>query len=106
MHILPFGIGAVLFYGLLAKSRAVPVWLSLWGLITVIPVFVGTILGIYGIEIPFVVNLPYVPFEFFIGIFILIKGVRINNNAICSPSGQFVDASLEQTALFAPRAFH
>jgi hypothetical protein len=80
MHILPFGIGAVLFYGLLAKSRIVPVWLSLWGLITVIPVFIGTILGIYGIEIPFVVNLPYVPFEFFIGIFILIKGVRINNN--------------------------
>jgi hypothetical protein len=78
MHILPFGIGAVLFYGLLAKSRTVPVWLSLWGLITVIPVFIVTILGIYGIKIPFVVNMPYVPFEFFIGIFILIKGIRIN----------------------------
>jgi hypothetical protein len=80
IHILPFGIGAVLFYGLLAKSRTVPVWLSLWGLITVIPVLIGTILGIYGIKIPFVVNLPYVPFEFFAGVFILIKGVRISNN--------------------------
>jgi hypothetical protein len=90
MHILPFGIGAVLFYGLLAKSRAVPVWLSLWGLITVIPVFIGTILEIYGIEIPCVVNLPYVPFEFFIGIFILINGVRPAGtfSRICAASTQ------------------
>jgi hypothetical protein len=83
MHIVPFGIGAVLFYYLLYRSKAIPSWLSLWGLIAVIPVFFVTILGIFGIEIPFFVMLPYVPFEFFAGGYILIKGV----------SGQAFDAS-------------
>lgn len=75
MHIIPFGIGAVLFYYLLVKSKALPTWLSLWGLITVIPVLVGTLLETYGVLVPFVVMLPYAPFEFFTGLFILIKGL-------------------------------
>jgi hypothetical protein len=71
MHILPFGIGAVLFYYLLVKSKAVPSWLSLWGLITVIPVLIGTLLKTYGVEMPFVLMIPYAPFEFFTGLLFL-----------------------------------
>ena len=75
MHIVPFGIGAILFYYLLYKTKALPSWLSLWGLIAVIPVLFGTILNTYGVEVPFIVMLPYVPFEFFAGGYILIKGL-------------------------------
>lgn len=75
MHIIPFGVGAVLFYYLLVKSKAVPSWLSLWGLITVIPLLAGTLLRTYGVEVPFIVILPYAPFEFFAGIYVLIKGL-------------------------------
>lgn len=75
MHIIPFGIGAILFYYLLYKIKAIPSWLSLWGLIAVIPVLFGTILNTYGVEVPFIVMLPYVPFEFFAGAYILIKGL-------------------------------
>lgn len=64
MHILPFAVGAILFYYLLYKSKALPSWLSLWGLITVIPVLFGTLLNTYGFDVPFFVMLPYVPFEF------------------------------------------
>lgn len=75
MHIVPFGIGAILFYYLLFKTKALPTWLSLWGLIAVIPVLFGTILNTYAVEVPLFVMLPYVPFEFFAGGYILIKGL-------------------------------
>lgn len=75
MHIVPFGVGAVLFYYLLLKIKAIPSWLSLWGLVAVIPVLIGTLLKTYGIDVPFIVMLPYAPFEFFAGGYILIKGL-------------------------------
>jgi hypothetical protein len=75
MAMLPFGIGAILLYYLLIKSKALPTWLSIYGLVTTIPVMIGSILSAYGIEVPLVVYLPYIPFEFFIGFFILIRGL-------------------------------
>lgn len=77
MHIIPFGVGAVLFYYLLYKAKAIPSWLSLWGLIAVIPVLFAAILGAFGVEVPFFIMLPYVPFEFFAGGYIMIKGLSI-----------------------------
>jgi hypothetical protein len=76
LHMLAFCPGAILFYYLLYKSGAVPRALSLWGLITVIPLLVATVLGIFEVEVPFVVALPYVPFEFVIGVWILVKGTQ------------------------------
>ena len=80
MHIIPFGIGAILFYYLLIKSKALPAWIPIWGLITVIPVLAGVTLMAYGIGIPFAVMLPYVPFEFFAGVFIFMRG--LSNKAL------------------------
>lgn len=76
LHMLTFCLGAILFYFLLYKSHLVPTALSLWGLITVLPLLIATLLGMFDIEVPFFVALPYVPFEFVIGIWILVKGVR------------------------------
>jgi len=75
LHVLAFCLGAILFYYLLYKSGVVPRALSLWGLITVLPVLAGTITAIFGYDLPFVVFLPYVPFEPVIGIWILVKGI-------------------------------
>jgi hypothetical protein len=75
--LLAFSPGAILFYWLLFKSRLVPRVLSLWGFITVIPLFIAATLSILGINVPFYVVVPYIPFEFAIGLWILIKGVRI-----------------------------
>lgn len=79
IHILPFGIGAILFYYLLYKGKFLPTWLSLWGLLTTPLILIGVTLSTYGFEIPFVVLLPYVPFEFFTGIFIFIKGLKLES---------------------------
>jgi hypothetical protein len=71
-----FCVGAMLFYYLLYKSEIVPRVLSLWGLLTVLPCLVATVSALFGSELPFLIYLPYVPFEFFIGVWILIKGIR------------------------------
>jgi hypothetical protein len=75
LHVLAFCLGAILFYVLLYQSKVVPNWLSLWGLITVIPVLAGTLTAIFDVHLPFIFFLPYFPFELFIAIWILIKGI-------------------------------
>jgi hypothetical protein len=80
LHMLAFCLGAFLFYTLLYKSRVVPAALSLWGLITLFPLLIGTVAAIFGYQLPFILYLPYVPFEFVIGIWILIKGVSVEEH--------------------------
>jgi hypothetical protein len=77
LAMLAFCLGAILFYYLLDKSRIVPRVLSLWGLITVFPCLVGTLSALFGYKLPFFVYLPYAPFEFVIGVWILVKGIKI-----------------------------
>jgi len=74
LHMLAFGLGGILFYYLLYKSGIVPHWLSLWGLITLLPLLIATLLSLFEYELPAIVALPYIPFEFVIGIWILVKG--------------------------------
>ncbi|MBN1230806.1 MAG: DUF4386 domain-containing protein [Anaerolineales bacterium] len=73
LHMLAFCFGAYLFYTLLFQSRLIPRWLSLWGLITLFPLLVGTFTAIYNFDLPFVLYVPYVPFELVAGIFFLFK---------------------------------
>lgn len=76
LHMLAFCPGAILFYFLLDKARLVPRWMSLWGLITMVPLFFGTLSQVFGHTIPFLFYIPYVPFELVIGLWILIKGIE------------------------------
>lgn len=76
LHMLVFCLGAILFYFLFYKSQVVPRWMSLWGLITVFPMLIGTITQIFGYTIPFVFYVPYAPFELVIGVWILVKGIN------------------------------
>ncbi len=73
---LPFCFGAIPFYYLLYKSGLVPRALSLWGLITVFPCLAGTLLTVFGYEVPFAIYLPYAPFEFVVAVWILVKGIK------------------------------
>ncbi len=76
LHMLAFCLGAILFYYLFYRSSAIPRFLSLWGLITVFPLLVGTLLMIFDYQLPFFIYVPYVPFELVVGIWILVKGIR------------------------------
>ncbi|MBN2004652.1 MAG: DUF4386 domain-containing protein, partial [Anaerolineae bacterium] len=81
LHMLAFCLGAILFYTLLYQSGVAPRWMSLWGLIAIFPMLVGTITQIFGYTIPFVFYLPYVPFELVIGLWILVKGSNCSGQA-------------------------
>ena len=75
LHMLAFCLGGIPFYYLLYKSGVVPRFLSLWGLITVFPMLIGTLAQIFGTTIPFYYYFPYIPFELVIGVWILVKGI-------------------------------
>jgi hypothetical protein len=72
---LPCCVGAILFYYLLYKSHVIPRALSVWGLVSISVVLVATVLVISGYRVPFLVYVPYVPFEWAVGAWILIKGL-------------------------------
>ena len=76
---LAFCVGGIIFYYLLHKSHLVPRWLSLWGLIAIIPLLIGTLAAILNMEIPLILYLPYLPFELVIGIWIFMKGLTETN---------------------------
>jgi hypothetical protein len=82
LAMLAFCLGAILFYYLLDKSKIVSRVISLWGLITVVPCLIATLLFLFGLEVPFILYLPYVPFEFFIGPWILVKGLKIESGTL------------------------
>jgi hypothetical protein len=76
LHMLPFAIGATLFYTLFYRSRYIPRILSLWGIIAASIAVVGTLLVLFGIELPIIVFIPNLPFELAIGLWLLIKGIN------------------------------
>jgi len=69
----------MIFYCLLFKSDLVPKWLPLWGVITVPFVLAGAAISACGIHVPsgfLALAIPYIPFEFFAGIYILVRGFQ------------------------------
>ena len=81
---LPFCLGAILFYYLFYKSAIIPRALSLWGLAAVSLALIGTVSALAGHELSFAVYLPYLPFEFAVGIWILVRGGRPDWNGATS----------------------
>lgn len=75
LHMLAFCVGAIMFYYLLIKSGKIPKWIAYWGLISLIPLLIGTVTQIFSFTIPFIFYIPYAPFELFIGIWIIVKGL-------------------------------
>jgi len=74
LHMLPFALGATLFYSLFFKSRVIPRVLSVWGLIAAPLALIGTLLVLLGLDVPLFVFLPNLPFELAAGVWLLVKG--------------------------------
>ncbi|MFP4362496.1 MAG: DUF4386 domain-containing protein [Spirochaetia bacterium] len=76
LHMLVFCTATVLFHLLLLRSKIVPLFFPIWGLVSLSLVSTATIASLFGITLPFALYLLYVPFEFVIGLWILIRGVN------------------------------
>jgi len=77
LHMLPFALGATMFYYLFYKSRTIPRVLAIWGLIAASLALIGTPLVLLGFDIPMIIFLPNLPFELTIGVWLLVKGIRV-----------------------------
>jgi hypothetical protein len=74
LHMLPYTLGATLFYYLLYKSGFLTRVLAIWGLIATPLAFVGSLFDHLGLAIPMVVFLPNLPFDLAIGVWLIVKG--------------------------------
>ncbi len=77
LHMVAFCLGGILFYILLVKSGVVPRWLSLWGVISVTPLLIATVLDLFEVAVSPILALPYIPFELVIGLWIVVKGLNV-----------------------------
>ncbi len=76
LHMLPYTLGATLFYYLFHKSGFLPRILSLWGLIAAPLAFIGSLFDHLGYNISMFVFLPNLPFDLAIGLWLVVKGIR------------------------------
>lgn len=71
-----FSADALLWYSLFVRTRFVPRWLGIWGLASVALVCLGTLLSVWDRDLhpPILLYAAYVPYELFVGIWLLVKG--------------------------------
>jgi hypothetical protein len=81
IHVLFFCVGAVLWYALFYRSRFIPRALSIWGLASVSLVLVNSVVVLYdpGIGNQLYLLLPYLLFEPAIGLWLVLKGIRVES---------------------------
>ena len=79
IHNLFFCLGGILWYYLFLKSGYIPQALSLWGLVAVSLLLIPVLLQIYYRDFThhvMVVGLPYLPFELFLGVWLIVTGLK------------------------------
>jgi hypothetical protein len=74
---LPFALGATMFYYLFYRSGIIPRSLNLLGLVATPLALIGTLFTLLGYEVPIFVFLPNLPFELGIVLWLISKGVRV-----------------------------
>lgn len=81
IHGLFFCLGGIVWYFLFFKSRYIPRFLSLWGLLTLFPILIFGLLTLYNREAAggsqlMIVGAAYLVFEALIGPWLIVKGIR------------------------------
>jgi hypothetical protein len=71
-----FCVGALLFYALLYRSRLIPRWLSIWGLVAALSITVQILGDFFGVDLGFLLPLPIITNEVFLGVWLIVKGFR------------------------------
>ena len=87
--LLAFSIGCLLYYIIFYRTKLVPRWLSGWGIVAGIFTMLSALLAMYGLIAPFstaqvVLNLPILPQELVLAVWLIVKG--FNPSVIASKS--------------------
>ncbi len=88
--VLTFGLGAVMYYWVLYRSRLVPRWLSAWGLVAIALVMVSGVLVMLGLTEPMsttqiVLALPIAVQEMVLAVWLIAKGFNPVHTASREP---------------------
>jgi hypothetical protein len=81
---LVFGVGALLFYGLLARARIVPLWLSLWGVAGAILVIAAGFTGLFG-SFQYPLAVPIAVQEMVLAGWLILKGFSLPVTNVARP---------------------
>ena len=83
LHMLFFAIGGILWYYLFYRSKKIPKYLALWGLIFIALMPIDLTLALFGFGIDsmwrmitFLPYIPYIPFEGVMGVWFIVKGLN------------------------------
>ncbi len=86
IYLVVFGIGALILYSALYKSRLIPRWLSIWGLISAVAILTASVINTFDISLVLAMLL-VIPIAFqeqAMAIWLIVKG--FNSSAIASAS--------------------
>jgi len=91
LGLLAFSIGALLYYIIFYRTKLVPRWISVWGLVAAILGILSCVLVLVGLIAPFsteqvVMALPMLPQEMVLAVWLIVKG--FNPSVIASKSPQ------------------
>jgi hypothetical protein len=82
IHMLFFVMGGILWYYLFYRSRKIPKYLALWGLVFIALMLIDLTLAFFGFGmdsmwrmITFLPYIPYIPFEGVMGVWFIVKGL-------------------------------
>jgi hypothetical protein len=79
IKLMVFSLGCLLYYILFFRTNLIPRWLSGWGVVAAIMTMVSALLVMYGLIAPFstaqiVLNLPILPQELVLAVWLIVKG--------------------------------
>ena len=79
--VLALGAGNLLLYVLFLRTKLIPSWLSIWGILGILPaIFASVLLLFHQIEVItpqyLVLNMPTALFELVLGFWLMLKGLR------------------------------
>jgi hypothetical protein len=89
--LLAFSIGALLYYIIFYRTKLVPRWISVWGLVAAILGMLSCVLVLVGLIAPFgteqvLIAIPMLPQELVLAVWLIVKG--FNPSVIASKSPQ------------------
>jgi len=88
IYLFVFGIGALILYSALYKSKLIPRWLSIWGLISAVAILIASVMATFGISLVLAMLL-VIPIAFqeqAMAIWLIVKG--FNPSVIASGSAK------------------
>jgi hypothetical protein len=89
VKLMAFSIGCLLYYIIFYRTKLVPRWLSGWGVVAAIMTMLSALLAMFDLIAPFstaqiVLNLPILPQEIVLAVWLIVKG--FNPSVIASKS--------------------